>query len=260
MNSIEPFSQWQWMHSSLWGVARGLFVHTLIHPLEVIKIRQQCYPVSEKSVQIAQKVFQEEGVRAFYKGLPPQLLKTSIKQFWSWPMIMELPQVFHQYDLGAMQQQALTGFSIATVDATLMTPLERAKIASASGGKQRFSLSGSYRDGWRGFSAHWTRLSVYWSTFLIAQEALRTHYRQKQGCPLNLFQLAKIGTEIALIVSFVAAPFDIANTLKQAHNLSPVQLLSGKIFRKLYRGWPLSALSLTVHNVASVIVIEKLRK
>ncbi len=258
MSSVTDSTQTNLIRSSFCGVARGISVHTLIYPLEVVKIRQQCSQNSEKSVQIALALFQREGMGAFYKGLLPQLLKTSLKQIWCWPMITGVPDFLQRYRLGDIQRQILTGFSIATIDATITTPLERAKILSASTGKVAYSLSSAYKDGWRGYTTHWAKLSVNWVAFLTAQKYLRDRSRTQSEHPLSLPQLAKIGTQVALIVSLMSAPFDIANTLKQAQNLNPSYIFSRNRVFKLYRGWPLNALSLIIHNVASVIVINKL--
>lgn len=258
MNTVNNSTNTSLVNSSIWGIVRGITVHTLIYPLEVVKIRQQCHLNAEKSIEIARMLFQKEGSSAFYKGLTPQLLKTSLKQAWVWPMITGIPVFLKQYRIGDISQQALTGLTIATIDATITTPLERAKILSAFTGKTRFSFGSIYKDGWRGFTTHWAKLSINWTVFLEAQKYLRERTRKKPEQILSLPQLAGIGAQVAIIVSLVSAPFDIANTLKQAQNLSPTHLLSGKEFRKLYRGWPLSALALITHNVASVIVIEKL--
>jgi hypothetical protein len=242
----------------MWGIARGLSVHTLIYPIEVVKIRQQCQPTPEKSTEVARAIFQKEGPSAFYQGLPPQLIKTIIKQAWVWPMITGIPVYLKRHKVGELHQQVLTGWSIATIDAAITTPLERVKIRSASTGESKLSLNEVYKNGWRGFTIHWTKLSLNWVTFLVAQKHLRDRYRKTPEQALSLPQLAGIGAQVAVIVSLVSAPFDIANTLKQAKNLSPTHLLSGNVFRKLYRGWPLNVLALTIHNVASVIVIDKL--
>ncbi len=246
------------LSSSLWGIARGLFVHTLIYPLEVVKIRQQCQCNPQKSAAIARALFQKEGIGAFYQGLQAQLIKTSIKQAWVWPMITGVPVYLKRYGMGELYRQALAGLSIATIDAAITTPLERVKIRSAFAGKSKFSLNDLYKNGWRGFTTHWAKLSVNWAAFLVAQKHLRDRYRNTPEHVFSLPELAGIGVQVALIVSLVSAPFDIANTLKQAKNLSPAHLLSRNAFCKLYRGWPLNALALIIHNVASVIVIDKL--
>jgi hypothetical protein len=203
MSNVTDSTQTNLIRSSLWGVARGLSVHALIYPLEVIKIRQQCAQNPTKSIQIALVLFQQEGVSAFYRGLPLQLLKTSLKQIWCWPMITGVPRFLQRYRLVDSQRQILTGLSIATIDATITTPLERIKILSASNGRITYSLSGAYKDGWRGYTTHWAKLSVNWVAFLTAQKYLRDRSRTQSEQPLSLAQLAKIGTQVALIVSLV---------------------------------------------------------
>ena len=56
---------------------KPIFESSSVYPLEMIKIRQQCSHGT--AVQIARKIFQQEGFGAFYKGLTPQLGKSVIK-------------------------------------------------------------------------------------------------------------------------------------------------------------------------------------
>jgi hypothetical protein len=58
--------------SSLSGVLRGLCVHTVTYPFDVIKIHQQSLPYSTKSFRIASDLFAQGGVGAFYRGIPNQ--------------------------------------------------------------------------------------------------------------------------------------------------------------------------------------------
>ncbi len=259
MNSIHDDTQINLAASSLWGTAQGIFVHTLIYPLEVVKIRLQCSQSSESSLRVALALFQKEGLWAFYRGLAPQLLKTSLKQIWCWPMIMGAPPFFQRWGgMGEIQRQVLTGFCIATIEAAVTSPLERLKILSAVMGKMRYSLREACRNGWQGSFIHWTKLSVTWTTFLTTQKSFRDQSRPQSGS-LSLSQLIRIGVQVALIVSLVSAPFDIANTLKQVRNLDLLPLFYRGRFLSLYRGWSLSMLSLAINNVASIILMEKLK-
>jgi hypothetical protein len=240
------------LESSFWGVIRGIGVQIVIYPLEVTKINCQC---SEKSIrQVALALFQEGGLSRFYQGASPQMLKTCIKQIWSWPMITGVPPVLQGYGIEGLKQQALTGLLIATVDAAVLTPLEKMKSQLASQGGGEFCL----KNGWQGFGPHFAKLSSNWVVFLVAQKYLRDQARAASGQPLSLSQKLKIGVEIALMASGVSAPFDFANTLKQVKNESSVHLFHRSTILKLYRGWPLSALGLITHGVASVILLEKL--
>jgi hypothetical protein len=248
------------INSSIYGIARGLCVHTLIYPFEVVKIRQQCLSDPKNCIDVARTIFQKEGATAFYKGLKPQLVKTIVKQTWVWPIIAGVPTHLKRFNLGELRRLAMTGLFISTIDAAFTTPLERAKVRAASTGKYTFSLNEIYNNGWRGFTTHWAKLSVNWITFLVAQKILRDHYRKTPEHLFSLPELAGIGVLVAGIVSFVSAPFDTANTLSQAKNLKLSQFFSGKEFRKFYRGSPVNTLVLIIHNIASVFVIDKLGK
>lgn len=256
--SYEPFNQLA--ASSVLGIVRGVTVHTMIYPLSVIKAHQQDKFNQEKSYQVAKRLFQDGGLRAFYRGLFPQLLKTGQKQVWCWPMITGIPFLFESYDINPLLVQATTGLAIATTDAAIATPLERAKIQSILKNR-KFSLRDVYKEGWHGFSTFWMKLSVEWSTFLVAQKYFRSRYAEKSGKQkLTLPQLMDVGVRTALVVSVVSGPFDRANTIKQSNNLSISHLFSGNFFRNFYRGSPVNAVGLVVHNIASVILIDQLDK
>jgi hypothetical protein len=240
------------LQSSLWGSVRGVSVEVLVFPLEVIKIQQQCSPNKETSIQIARRIFQSDGLGVFYRGLSPQLAKTAVKQIWIWPMITGGPSICKSHGVGEIGQQVLTGLSISAVDALITTPLERAKIVSALTGKAPLSFAHVYKNGWQGCRAYFAKRSVNMVTFLTAQKYLRGSEHRSFG------ELVIIGTQVAFIVSFMGAPFDFGNTLKQAKNQDLFSFALKNGVKKIYRGSPLNALSLTIHNIASVILIEKL--
>lgn len=233
------------VESSIYGVFRGIAVHSCIFPLEVVKLRQQIQ--NKKSYQVAVNLFKEEGFLGFYKGLTPQLCKTSIKQAWCWPMIIQLPKFLEKSRLHPLAQQTITGLSIASVDALFSAPLDKWKVQKALGEKPTFS--------WRGFSIHCAKLSVNWTTFLVAQHILRERY--SKGQELSWKHYVTMGTQVALLVSVVSAPFDFANTYKQGRDIN---VFSKVRLYQMYRGLPLSALSLVIQNVASVTLIEYLSK
>lgn len=257
--------------SSIWGGVRGGIVELATHPLDVVKTRLQCSQNSENTIQIARRIFQQEGPSTFYKGLSPQLLKTCLKQVWCWPMITGVPCYLESYGIKDTHQQILTGLFIGTVDAAIATPLEKAKVLLIMTKKASFSLDNIYKDGWHGFTAYWAKRSVNMVTFLTAQKHLRDRAHAESEQSLSLYESAKIGTQAALIVSLVSAPFDNANTLKQAEIDNANALKQSKTWSvsqffprngilKSYRGWHLNALSLIIHNIASVMVLEKLNR
>jgi len=248
-------TQSNYLTSSLLGIARGLCVHSLIYPMEVIKVQQQQHFNQEKSYQVFFRLFKEGGFASFYRGILPQLMKTSIKQAWCWPIIVELPAYLRQYNVKPFTQQAATGLAIASIDAIISTPLERAKMLSIVAAKSSFSLRKIYKNGWFGLVTHWAKLTIAWSTFLVSQKYLREKYSNQK---LTLYQSIIVGIKVAAVVSIASAPFDVANTLKQSQNKNLTFLFSGHPLRNMYRGWPLNALSLIIHNTASIVVINQL--
>ncbi|MBS0623631.1 MAG: MC/SLC25 family protein [Verrucomicrobia bacterium] len=244
--------------SSLLGSLRGIVVHSLIFPLEVIKVRQQCAPITKTSYQIAFKIFQTEGMGSFYRGLKPQLLTTVSKQVWCWPLITHLPLFLQSKGLAEPPKQAITGLTISTVDAAITTPLSRATLLSAASCQKPPSIAAIYKEGWKGFFTYWTKLTVAWSSFLVAQKLFRDQERTDHQQRLNIPQLMKVAIKVSVLVSVCLTPFDLVNTLKQTEHRSLNQLFKGNVFKNLYRGWPVTLLCLTIHNVASIILIERL--
>lgn len=244
--------------SSLWGVIRGVLVHSLIYPLEVIKVRQQLLESSgstEKSTTIARRILQTEGPFAFYRGLTPQLIKTSVKQIWCWPLMTAMPLSLRRFELGDTTEMALTGLSVAALDAGSTSPLEKMKILSML--SRRSSPLEIFRKGWEGLNTLFLKQSASWVTFLVAQKHFRDKEREiSPSGEISLSALVRTGVKVAAVVSVVVAPFDVANTFKQSGKAGLWQFFSEISLRRMYRGWPMHATSLVVHNIASVSLME----
>lgn len=232
------------LKSSAYGIARELVVQPVLYPLEVIKIRHQ--NSSQTACQIARRMH-DEGIGSFYKGFVPQMTKVFMKPLWRFPLMTEIPKALPTLD--PFQQQAIAGLTIATTDALITTPLEKMKIQSAVSGVSCSSRPIN-KEAWSGFSAYWFKLAANWVTFLVAQKYVREKISPNK--PLSFSQTIVAGVSVALIVSVVAAPFDMMNTLAQTNNN---QKLKCTMF---YRGWSLSVLSLLIHNIASVYMLDRL--
>lgn len=240
--SIHSTSDLQrWAEISAAGVARGVVVHTLIHPLTVVKMHQHC-------LENVGRLFQEKGVAGFYQGLGSQLKQTSQKQMWVWPVIAGAPAFLDQNGVGGINQMILTGLGIATIDTSITHRWESEKIKAV--------LSSSEVLGNAKLLAYWQKLSVNWVGFLVTQKYLRERaQRENPGVPLTLPQLMQVGIQTAFVVSVISAPFDWRNTIVHT---GMQHLFSSNVPRNMYRGWPISALTLTIHNIASVFLIDRL--
>jgi hypothetical protein len=247
--------------SSFFGVARTLIVDSLNYPLYVIKTKQQCSlsPESEKGATIAKNLFHKEGFSGFYRGLSVKLTQSCLKPVWQWPLITNIPLLLERYRLTDFEKQTITGFSIASIDATIATPLERVKILRASGVRKRVSLIQSYKEGWKGYLIYLQRQSVFWISCLTIQEYFRNQEKKKKE-EISSLNLVKIGVKTGISVSVIGAPFDIANTLKQTTNKTLKDLFKERKARFLFRGWPLQASMLTIHNIGSAFTLNALKK
>ena len=243
------------LKSSFLGVVRAVSVHTLIHPLEVVKVRFQ-NAKSETMLKITENLFQEHGFKGFYKGFNAQILKIGVKQVWCWPLILHLPDRINNTSFNELQKQALTGFCIASIDALISTPIEKAKmLAIVSKNKDGFS-DHLFHKIYKGFFFHWMKLSVCWMTFLTTQKHLRTQKRFNKE-KLSLQDLGEIGIKTAFVVSFVAAPFDLLSTLGFLGS-SKVQNIPFKSkFKISYRAFPISFTALSIQNIASIYLIDR---
>lgn len=238
--------------SSSLGVIRSAAVDSLLHPLTVIGIRRQCTEPCQKIRTVAFSIFQEGGIRAFYNGLIPQLLKNSFKPIWCLPLITGLPPFFEKSGADKLSAQALTGFGIASIDAVVSTPFERLKITSIAGGKAKsFNLVKFFQEGWTGVGVHWLKLSVNWMTFLTAQEYLKNRSKSSPDQLLSYPELIKVGIQVSFVVSTLSAPFDIANTLKQVEG--NVKSMSMK---KYFGNLPLIIGCRTLQTITTITAID----
>lgn len=247
--------------SSVLGMGRSIVVHTIIYPIEAVKTLYQSKATPEKSYEIGKRLFQTEGVLGVYRGLAPKLVSTVTKQAWCWPMITGVPMYLKRHSIDPYAEQGLTGLAIATVDAGVTTPFDRLRILMTTKRDQKLSFKNTFENGWHGFGANWSKLSVSWSVYLVAQKALREHEKARSGTlDLSLSQLTKVSVQVAGIVSVCMAPFDVFNTLRQSKDMKLAEFLSGNVLRKMFRGWPLSATSLVIHSLASTTLIDKLEQ
>lgn len=259
MSSPIERSQVGFIQSALWGAARGSAVEIVLYPLERIKIEQQCSQPHQKASVIGKKIFQQEGRAGLYRGLQPQLIKTCIKQFLCWPIMTHLPRYLKPYGIGELQQQIVTGLSVATLDSILTSPLERLKTLSARNMK-RFPLREIFTEGWVGLWPYWSKRAINMCTFLTAQNYLRERARSNSDQPLTPFQTALVGTQTAFIVSLVSGPSDVKNTLAQANMERPTGPWTAKRIKHSFCGWRLNIISFVIQSIASVYVFEQVEQ
>lgn len=238
------------VQNSIYGTFRGIAVHILTNPLNVVRKLQQS-STQGSSYQISATLYKDGGVRAFFTGLSTQLIRTSLKQVWVWPVMIQAPAMVPIDN--PIAKQAAIGFVIAGVDATITTPLERANVLLITKKKWR------WKDAYKGYWTNFLKLSICWASFLAGQKFFRDRNIQP-GEKANAYQLLNIGLKTTLFISVISAPFDVANTQKIANNVNFITLIRQNKMRTLFRGYPLHFLALLVQSVASIALIDQLEK
>ncbi|MBS0619959.1 MAG: hypothetical protein JSS61_00670 [Verrucomicrobia bacterium] len=236
-----PPPVWQ---SSMCGLVRTMGATLFVCPLQVIKTHQQLG--GGRCDRVAASIWEKRGFRGFYAGAAPHLAKWAYREIWVWPMITIVPPSLDPCHVGPLAQQALTGLSIATID-TALAPLDRARILLSC--NERLTFSDFFRRGWSGLGSQWRRQASHWASFLVFQKI----FRDQEGSQPTLSQLTVAGIKTTLATSFIAAPFDAANTLRQMG-------IPRHQWRTLFRGLPISAFATGIHGVSGVVLIGLLER
>lgn|GEM_PF-1400426 len=239
--------------SSLVGVVRGVAAQIFFYPFDTIKTRQQAAEQPLSARAITALLIKEGGWGAFYKGFLYKTAKTAVKQAFCWPLITGLPPCFNQ--LGAVEQQLVTGLVVAQVDALVSKHLDGLQIRSMVRGKTA-TLSSLSQAG-HGYLTYLGHLTIAWSASLAALKWFELK-EVKNGEKLTPLQTAQVGVSAGLFSSCVSAPFDAANTVKQARGLSLGTFVRQQGFSALLRGLPLRTGVIVGQNVVSAFTIREL--
>ncbi|HSX04049.1 MAG TPA: MC/SLC25 family protein [Rhabdochlamydiaceae bacterium] len=237
------------------GAARNCGLSALLHPLEVIKLKKQSECSQKRNYLIATDIFRQEGIKGFYKGLWPQLAKTTLNAL-AWTIIPDSAHFLKDREIHPLHKAALKGVVISFFQAAALNPLEKTKVTSITQDR-KFSFGPFLKEGWKGSGANFLNLSAKWSSFLVSRKYFSDKMR-KEG-ELTPFQLVDIGVRTACIVSVVSAPTDVWKTWRLS-DVKFSELFSKKFLRNMYRGWTLSATASLVSTIVTVAVLEELQK
>jgi hypothetical protein len=235
-------------------------VNTITYPLEVVKTNQQISSSSAKSYEIIYDLFKKDGVAAFYRGFLPHLIKGMIRQTLWWPAIAYVPPILKKHNISSLQQCAITGCSIATLDALVNSPLEKWRVLSSIGHHPSLQLGSILKEGWSGFLPYWRRQSITWSLFLLGQGHFTKQYKKgEETKPLTGQQVLMTSAKLSLIANLIISPFDTLNTINQSGlNQTSKMVNEGlvKKVRQLYRGLPLNFLTMMINTTATVFLMD----
>ena len=91
-------SSYIYLDAAVTGVIRACLGLLIEHPLECIKTQWQNKFKFTKSLEIIKDIYKEKGILGFYRGFITNLIKSSTKQIYRWPLMIYFPS-FYQLHL-----------------------------------------------------------------------------------------------------------------------------------------------------------------
>jgi hypothetical protein len=231
------------------GSLSGAASHLLVHPLDVIKTRQQTDGGSV--VAVSRALFQEGGVAGFYRGVTPQVLRSVVNGLWVWPAKKRSLEWQQEHtSLPPAAQHVVTGTAVAGVTVCMTNPLDKTKIDLMMPGKPKVSFRELLANGWKGIGTNWANTAVNYSTFLVAQK-----YFQKTTAP-SPHQKLEIGTKVAAAITVASTATDVLTTHRLGKGRSLREVITKNPPTVFLRGIVPAFVSRILRNTISANVMQ----
>ena len=123
-NSDQPIPNWhrKYINESLYGVYFGIVSSLACHPCDRFRTLMQAN-TRLNTTSVVLSIYQNNGIKGFYRGIVPNMTKASIKQTYRWPLQSTLP-TFYANIFGEGTKEILTGLTIGTGESIIITTLE----------------------------------------------------------------------------------------------------------------------------------------
>jgi len=228
----------------LWGVIRGVLSLPFEHPFDRIKTTMQLYP-NKRSKEVISEIkclYNPNGshqgikglgygIRGFYSGAIPNTIRAASKNAYRWPLQFALPNFYSNLFGDEIERnypglkKLVTGLTIASLEAFIISPLERVKVWFMSVEKSKATFKNFmaqphlFSEYYRGIWAVLPKQIISWTTYSYSDYKLReyahTLTNKKQ---LGFLDLLLVSIGVALINTAAVMPFDAVKTRAQAAN------------------------------------------
>ena len=214
------------------GACAGAMSRTILAPVERIKLVQQLTAESHSAWHVTRSIYQEDGLRSFWRGNLPSCLRVAGTAAINFTCMSYYKQVAHS--MISMKNQRLKNFGISLVSGglagftatTVLYPIEfvRTRLALDRGSQvQRQFRGGSWdvlskiyqTDGWMGFYQGYgiavTGGVVYRILLLGGYDALKSEllvFRQQRSRELSWWDRILVAQFISLTAGTISYPFD----------------------------------------------------
>lgn len=207
------------------------------HPFEVMRVTWQTNPHLRHELEVARQIKAEKGVKGFYGGYFTNFAKQFSKSIYRYPLLSGLPRFYaglfgSTYEHHKHKMKLLTSFTVAVVEATVITPFERLQVfvMTSKQNNQNYgdfykmlTKSKIHKEMFKGYTPYLTRQLVAWTTFLQADTFIKNQVRRQYGIPedqmIKGLKLVACTLFVSMCTILCAMPFDNIKTFLQKYNL-----------------------------------------
>lgn len=205
------------------GAVSGIVGVSSVYPIDLVKTRLQNQKTGTRSAFLtASRIMSTEGVRGFYKGLPPQVLGIGPEK----AIVMGV----REYVMGTLGDRTklknhfYAGIVAGTIQCSVSNPVEVVKVrAQVSTGSvqimpiiRSLGVSGLYR----GYSACFCRdvcfAGIYFPVYELLRNRISAALGTAQGEKPSFLSALLAGTLAGVPAAAVSCPFDVIKTRMQA--------------------------------------------
>lgn len=230
------------------SVSRNLIAVALELPCDVVITRMQAF--NSTFVAESKEIYRMGGILGFYRGIAPKVTTILAKNFYIWPLLGTMPKVYQEIlpeewddKWGGVTKKILTGLTMATADAIIMTPIDRIKTLQITrqGSSSVFQYMKTQPKGFipemmRGFMPTFYGNCIFWVPYLGTDHYLRNSLKDwRRGVPLTLSQILIVSSTLSLMDVGLWLPFQAVKTYIQKEKNSSIKYESTlQVIRTIY--------------------------
>jgi len=255
----------------------GLFIE---HPFDTIKTQWQKKFNFQKATEVSSHIYKETGIAGFYRGLTPNLLKSSCKNLFRLPAMIYLPDIYKKsvkdvpFYFDSLPK-IMAGISFVNFEVYVLTPLERLKVFLMT---ENSSISGFFKKYkgdirhqlFKGLGPTYWKSNVGLLTFILSNHYLKRFWKECLGrkgfSPADYLGISSL---VGLTCTFTTMPFDFLKTQAQIETQDKNEKPKGTIksllehyqksqLKMLYTGWNLRFSQTLINSTIGVILLETL--
>lgn len=200
------------------GAGRSMLLFPIEQPLEAIKSKCQVDPL-KGGKDIIGSLYKERGLRGFFDGGVPNLLKRAIRTTYRWPTVAKLhgswkDEAQKRGITNEIAPYVATAVSIASIETICVLPLERlfmSKIKNQEYSqfiRNQFKVEG-VKSLYRGSLANFLSHCNSWTTFMVMNHGAKHVIEKKDnGSKPSIGDRLIATSMIASSLTFVSLPWE----------------------------------------------------